>query len=713
MSDLARIVWPLSSLPDAIAIVARRNGLPPRPGAKVGAAGDWIGADEKLVGQWIETTARQFGLEAEPVGSAYADLAAFVRGAGPAILRIPGTRALDEIRFVVLLKGRSDRVMALGPDLREHRVNATTLVAALRGGAEAPIIAEIDQLLSAAGIPRRRQKHARNAILEQRLADVTIRNCWMLRLPPSASFFAQMRSLGLIPRFISFLALHSLQYAIFIASWAVLGFGVLHGRIEPGWLLAWALLLITVIPLRMLEAWWQGLLAIDIGALLKQRLLYGALRLEPEETRHQGIGQLLGSVLESDAVENLALAGALVNVVGVVELFAAAVVLALGAGGLLHMAALVIWASASAYLARRYFLSRRDWTAHRLDITHDMVEQMVGHRTRLAQQPEQRWHEAEDQFLPAYVEFSRRMDRAAVHLNLLVPRGWLVVGLLGVAPAFVFGQAPTAAIAVGIGGVLLAYRAFTRLSVGLNALAGAVVAWQRASKLFDAAAREQSQPAVVWTPPATANAATRPTVLEAHNLVYRYGDRAEPALQNCSLQIQAGERLLLEGPSGGGKSTLGAVFTGLREANSGLLLLHGLDRRTMGSDSWRRRVVAAPTFRDNFVLTETFAFNLLMGRGWPPTSQEDFTEAEAICSELGLDKLIARMPSGLMQMVGETGWQLSHGEKSRLYMARALLQSADVVILDESFAALDPETLQLAMRCALKRARTLLLIAHP
>ena len=66
-----------------------------------------------------------------------------------------------------------------------------------------------------------------------------------------------------------------------------------------------------------------------------------------------------------------------------------------------------------------------------------------------------------------------------------------------------------------------------------------------------------------------------------------------------------------------------------------------------------------------------------------------------------------------MQMVGETGWQLSHGEKSRLYMARALLQKADVVILDESFAALDPETLQLAMRCALKRADTLLLIAHP
>ena len=110
MSDLAQIAWPLSALPDAIAIVARRSGLPPRPGERAGSKGDWIGADESLVGQWIETTARQFGLEAEPVGSTYADLASFVRGVGPAILRLPGAQTLDAIRFVVLLKGRPERL---------------------------------------------------------------------------------------------------------------------------------------------------------------------------------------------------------------------------------------------------------------------------------------------------------------------------------------------------------------------------------------------------------------------------------------------------------------------------------------------------------------------------------------------------------------------------------------------------------------------------
>jgi ABC-type transport system involved in cytochrome bd biosynthesis fused ATPase/permease subunit len=71
------------------------------------------------------------------------------------------------------------------------------------------------------------------------------------------------------------------------------------------------------------------------------------------------------------------------------------------------------------------------------------------------------------------------------------------------------------------------------------------------------------------------------------------------------------------------------------------------------------------------------------------------------------------MPAGLLQMVGEIGWQLSHGEQSRLFIARALLQGAEVIILDESFAALDPETLHQVQRCVLEHAATLLVIAHP
>jgi ATP-binding cassette subfamily B protein len=66
----------------------------------------------------------------------------------------------------------------------------------------------------------------------------------------------------------------------------------------------------------------------------------------------------------------------------------------------------------------------------------------------------------------------------------------------------------------------------------------------------------------------------------------------------------------------------------------------------------------------------------------------------------GVGDLLDRIPAGLIQMVGETGWQLSHGERSGLFMARALLQGADLTILDESFGALDPGTLGECLRCA-------------
>lgn len=130
------------------------------------------------------------------------------------------------------------------------------------------------------------------------------------------------------------------------------------------------------------------------------------------------------------------------------------------------------------------------------------------------------------------------------------------------------------------------------------------------------------------------------------------------------------------------------------------------------SAAWRRRVASAPQFHENHVLQSSLAFNLLMGRRWPP-SAANLAAADATCRELGLGELLGRMPAGLMEMVGETGWQLSHGEKSRVYLARALLQGADVLLLDESFGALDPETLGASLRAVLARAPTVLVIAHP
>jgi ATP-binding cassette subfamily B protein len=306
------------------------------------------------------------------------------------------------------------------------------------------------------------------------------------------------------------------------------------------------------------------------------------------------------------------------------------------------------------------------------------------------------------------------MDRTAAYLLALVPRGWLLVGLLGLAPAFVTGRSLEPALAVSLGGLLLAFTAFRKLATGLWHLAGAAIAWEQVAPLFQAAARPQvpTPPALVPGPDSGGDTAGKPPVLEAHDLVFRYRSRGEPVLRGISLRLGAGERLLLQGPSGGGKSTLATLLTGLRLPESGLLLLGGLDRQTLGAAGWQRRVVAAPQFHDNHVFTGTFAFNLLMGRRWPP-QPEDLAQAEALCHALGLTDLLHRMPAGLLQLVGETGWQLSHGERSRLFLARAMLQGAACLILDESFAALDPATLHQALRCVLERAPTLVVIAHP
>jgi ATP-binding cassette subfamily B protein len=215
--------------------------------------------------------------------------------------------------------------------------------------------------------------------------------------------------------------------------------------------------------------------------------------------------------------------------------------------------------------------------------------------------------------------------------------------------------------------------------------------------------------------PANANresATQLETLIATHDLTFRYHERGEPVLRGCSMRIDAGDRLLLEGESGGGKSTLASLLTGLLAPESGLLLLGGLDRQTIGAAGWRKRVASSPQFHENHVLTGTLAFNLLMGRGWPP-GEKDMAEAEKVCRALDPGDLLKRMPAGLLQMVGETGWQLSHGERSRMFMARALLQNADLVILDESFGALDPATLRRCLQTARDRARTLLVSAHP
>jgi ATP-binding cassette subfamily B protein len=200
--------------------------------------------------------------------------------------------------------------------------------------------------------------------------------------------------------------------------------------------------------------------------------------------------------------------------------------------------------------------------------------------------------------------------------------------------------------------------------------------------------------------------------LQLQGIHFQYADRKEPVLNGLSLTIRQGDHILLEGASGCGKSTLAAVAAGNLTPTAGSLFLRGFDPHTIGDAVWGRRIVAAPQFHDNHVFVGTLAYNALFGRCWP-ASPADLDEAERVMRGLGLGKLIDSMPAGISQMVGDMGWQLSHGERSRLFAARALLQRPDLLVLDESFGALDPDTLRDTMKFVSQEAESLVVVAHP
>ncbi len=717
--DWAPLSWPLARLGEGIEALAREAGLHPRlpGGATVPPSSE--GIDEGQLGEWIVSVADWLGIEAEPVDCPYPELEGFLFASGPCLIRRP--EPVGRASYLLLLRSSGRSALLLASDSAVLRVPLAVLRSELSVPLEAAVADGVDRLLGRIDIPARRRARTRSALLDERLSQDHVGGCWLLRLRPGARSSRQARAAGLPGQAFAFAGAKLVERLLWVASWWVIGRGALLGILDWGWLLAWALIVLTMIPFRLAATWFQGLLAVGAGSLLKRRLLHGALSLDPDEIRHQGAGHHLGRVIESEAVESLALSGGFLSVAGLIELLIAAAVLSAGAGGTLHVILLLGWLVLASLLARRYFVQRRSWTDARLAISHDVIEKMVGHRTRLAQQRPADWHEGEDSSLAHYLGLSERMDRTAARISLL-PRGWLAVSLLGLVPAFVSGRGGASGLAVGLGGILLAHGALKEMSDGFTFLANAAIAWRRVASLFLAAGREKpaGDPALqgmmpgpqgVGAPRVGRTGKGQP-LLEASDVLFRYRDRGEPVLRGCRLRLTAGDRVLLESPSGGGKSTLISLMNGLREPDSGLVLLRGLDRRSWGARGWTSRVSCAPQFHENHVITDTLAFNLLMGRRWPP-HPEDLEEAEALCRELGLGDLLERMPAGLAQRVGETGWRLSHGERSRLFIARALLQGAELVLLDESFAALDPDSLRQALTCARRRAPTLLVVAHP
>jgi len=447
-------------------------------------------------------------------------------------------------------------------------------------------------------------------------------------------------------------------------------------------------------------------LSIGFGGLLKERLLAGAMAFDADALRRKGIGELLSQVFEAEALEGLATDGGLQIVLATLELLMIPVVLSWGVSASPETILLLAWLCLTAILVVQNARERFRWTKARLRLTHRLVENMTAHRTKLAQQAPCEWHIAEDGETEEYAQVSEGLDRSTARIEAFIPRGYLIAALLAFAPSFLAGSATLSQQAITLGVILFAYTSLQRFTFGASRLSAAYVAWRSIKAVFDAAARP-----VEKSSPETA-APKEVRTFQLQNVAFTHAGRLEPSLKNCTLTIQEGDSLLLEGDSGSGKSTLALLLAGMRRPSAGFILAGGLDLQTLGEANWRQRVAAAPQYHENHILSASLSFNLLMGRPYPH-SAEDLQEARELCVELGLGSLLERMPSGLDHMVGETGWQLSQGERSRVFLARALLQNADLVVLDESLAALDPENLGQCLECVRRRAKTLLVIAHP
>ena len=178
-------------------------------------------------------------------------------------------------------------------------------------------------------------------------------------------------------------------------------------------------------------------------------------------------------------------------------------------------------------------------------------------------------------------------------------------------------------------------------------------------------------------------------------------------LNGLTFTAKSGTMTALVGPSGAGKTTISALVPRLYDVTSGSIEVGGSDIRELTMKSLRENI--GVVMQDAHLFHDTIGENLRYAK-------PDATEAEmqAACESAQIWSLVSSLPNGFDTMVGERGHRLSGGEKQRLAIARLLLKSPQVVILDEATAHLDSENEALvhaALSAALK-GRTSLVIAH-
>ncbi len=180
-----------------------------------------------------------------------------------------------------------------------------------------------------------------------------------------------------------------------------------------------------------------------------------------------------------------------------------------------------------------------------------------------------------------------------------------------------------------------------------------------------------------------------------------------PVLHDVSFDVSPGTMTALVGPSGAGKTTISLLVSRLYDVDEGRISMNGLDLRDATVASLNATVGVVT--QDPHLFHDTLRANLLFAR---PEASAD--EIEVALRSAQIWNLVSNLPQGLDTVVGERGYRLSGGEKQRVALARLLLKSPRLVVLDEATAHLDSES-EAAVQRALDStmaSRTSLVIAH-
>ena len=192
-----------------------------------------------------------------------------------------------------------------------------------------------------------------------------------------------------------------------------------------------------------------------------------------------------------------------------------------------------------------------------------------------------------------------------------------------------------------------------------------------------------------------------------HDVSFEYPDDHNKVFTNLNLEIHAGEKLAIVGPSGGGKTTLCNLIPRFYDVSKGEITLDGKNIKKITLKSLRQSIGVVQ--QEVYLFSGTVYDNIAYGK--PGASYEEVMEA---AKRAGADEFIQNLKDKYDTYVGERGVKLSGGQKQRISIARVFLKNPPILILDEATSALDNESEYAVARSLseLAKGRTTLTIAH-